>query len=131
MNYYHEVNVSEREAALHYDSNSSITNETQDVHSASPSYTSCPHPATGPLDRNDSAQSAEEIKCEQLDAEYAQYTDAPPPYSEKQYAGKSEEQQNTMRMKDYTKEIKRQMGKQLVRDLKSGDMKTEPFEHIA
>lgn len=55
-----------------------------------------------------------------IEADYAQYTDAPPPYTEKQYEGKSEDEQNVMRIKDYTKEISRLMGQQLVRGTKSG-----------
>lgn len=55
-----------------------------------------------------------------IEADYAQYTDAPPPYTEKQYEGKSEDEQNIMRINDYTKEISRLMGQQLVRGLKNG-----------
>jgi hypothetical protein len=44
--------------------------------------------------------------------------DAPPPYSEQQYEGKSEDEQSKMRMADYAKEIKRIMGRQLVQGLK-------------
>jgi hypothetical protein len=54
-------------------------------------------------------------------AEYAQYTDAPPPYTEDQYKGKSENEQNTMRSKDYAKEISRMMGHQIIESLKSGE----------
>jgi hypothetical protein len=54
-------------------------------------------------------------------AEYAQYTDAPPPYTEDQYEGKSENEQNTMRSKDYAKEISRMMGHQIIESLKSGE----------
>jgi hypothetical protein len=54
-------------------------------------------------------------------AEYAQYTDAPPPYTENQYEGKSENEQNTMRSKDYAKEISRMMGHQIIGSLKSGE----------
>lgn len=59
-------------------------------------------------------------KAQTIEAEYAQYTHAPPPYTEKQYEGKSEDEQNAMRTKDYAKEISRVMGHQLVKDLKSG-----------
>jgi hypothetical protein len=59
-------------------------------------------------------------KSQTIEADYARYTDAPPPYTEKQYEGKSEDEQNVMRIKDYTKEISRLMGHQLVRGLKSG-----------
>jgi hypothetical protein len=75
--------------------------------------------------RNDSANSTtdETAKSRHIEAEYSQYTNAPPPYSEKQYEGKSEEQQTQMRMTDYAKELKRMMGRQLVRGLKSGETK--------
>jgi hypothetical protein len=56
-----------------------------------------------------------------IEADFAQYTDAPPPYSSKQYEGKSEEQQHRMRVADYAKELNRQMGRQLVKGLKSGE----------
>jgi hypothetical protein len=56
-----------------------------------------------------------------IEAEYAQYTDAPPPYTENQYEGKSENEQKSMRTKDYAKEISRMMGLQLVRSPKSGE----------
>ncbi|KAF2828437.1 hypothetical protein CC86DRAFT_273672, partial [Ophiobolus disseminans] len=58
-------------------------------------------------------------------AEYAHFTDAPPPFSEKQYEGKSEEQQTKMRRADYAKEINRMMGKQLVAGLKSDEAPPE------
>ncbi|KAF1836965.1 hypothetical protein BDW02DRAFT_492524 [Decorospora gaudefroyi] len=67
--------------------------------------------------RSDSTSSS----GERIEAEYARYTDAPPPYSEKQYEGKSENEQNHMRMTDYSKEIARMMGRQLVRGLKIDD----------
>jgi hypothetical protein len=59
---------------------------------------------------------------QRIDAEYARYTDAPPPFSEKQYEGKSPDEQSQMRVTDYAKEISRMMGRQLVRGLKSDDV---------
>ena len=119
MDHYPEVNVSQRECASRTESNASSIHkiqhyDTKNMHSP-PQYI----PDAAPRDRNDSVAS------DKLVAEYAQYTDAPPPYSEQQYKGKSEEQQNKMRMADYAKEIKRMMGKQLVRGLKTGETKTD------
>ncbi|KAH7380158.1 hypothetical protein BKA66DRAFT_368563, partial [Pyrenochaeta sp. MPI-SDFR-AT-0127] len=54
-----------------------------------------------------------------IEAELARYMDAPPPYSEKQYEGKSEEEQSNMRKRDYARELSRMMGRQLVRGLRS------------
>lgn len=139
MDHYPEVNVQERECSSRRDSNSSsinkaqhsLDNKTQDGHLAPPQYTSFPVPdsTTKQLrERNDSIHSTtndDETKSQHIEAEYAQYTDAPPPYSEKQYEGKSEEQQIRMRMADYAKELKRMMGRQLVRGLKTGETKTE------
>lgn len=62
-----------------------------------------------------------DVKVEQLEAEYARYTDAPPPYEEKAYEGKSEAERTRMRMGDYAKELSRMMGRQLVRGLKAGE----------
>jgi len=112
MDSYPSVTVSERECASRHPSNSSKASTTISSHEGQ----------HAPTLRNDSAQSEASIT---LAAEYLHYTDAPPPYSEKQYEGKSEEQQNKMRMADYAKEINRQMGKQLVTGLKSGETKVE------
>jgi hypothetical protein len=143
MDHYPQVNVEERECASRRDSNASSINKTSMQHSLNhktheshlvpPQYTSFPSPDNHDgdeqhRDRNDSFHSTadeDEAKSQHIEAEYARYTDAPPPYSEKQYEGKSEEQQVQMRMADYAKEIKRMMGKQLVRGLKTGETKTE------
>jgi hypothetical protein len=86
-------------------------------------YTSFPPPSNSSLDRINSANSTASASdtTYTIEAEYAQYTDAPPPYTDKQYEGKSESDQNTMRSEDYAKEISRMMGRQLVRSLKSGE----------
>lgn len=126
MDHYTDINVPARATASRFDSNDSHASIASKQHLDDATKS----PAAS-LDRNDSTQSVEEAaKEQQIDADYAQYTHAPPPYSDKQYEGKSEEQTNTMRMKDYTKEIKRMMGKQLVRGLKNGETKMEPFEHM-
>lgn len=71
-------------------------------------------------DRKDSIHTDEQT-AQKLKAEFARYTDAPPPYSEEQYADKTEEQQLCMRTHDYAKELSRIMGRQLVRGLKTDD----------
>lgn len=71
-------------------------------------------------DRKDSIHTDEQT-AQKLKAELARYTDAPPPYSEEQYAHKTEEQQLSMRTHDYAKELSRMMGRQLVRGLKTDD----------
>lgn len=90
-------------------------------------YTSLPTPSNSSLYRTNSTHSIASTadKTHTIEAEYAQYTDAPPPYTEKQYEGKSENEQNTMRLKDYAKEISRFMGHQLVRGLKSGETESK------
>ncbi|CAN9344425.1 unnamed protein product [Alternaria alternata] len=90
-------------------------------------YTSFPPPSNSSLHRINSTHSIASTvnKTHTIEAEYAQYTDAPPPYTEKQYEGKSENEQNTMRSKDYAKEISRFMGHQLVRGLKSGETESK------
>lgn len=145
MDHYPEFNVEERECASRRTSNGSsinkasmqhsLDNKTQAGHLAPPQYTSFPPPDNASeqeqreqRERNDSLDSAsneDEAKSQHIEAEYSRYTDAPPPYSEKQYEGKSEEQQTKMRMADYAKEIKRMMGRQLVRGLKTGETKME------
>jgi hypothetical protein len=75
------------------------------------------------LSRNDSTCSSsneDNAVSHHTEAEYARYTDAPPPYSEDQYEGKTEDEQTRMRRADYAKELKRMMGRQLVKGLKSG-----------
>jgi hypothetical protein len=86
-------------------------------------YTSLRTPSNSSLHRINSAHfiASTADKTHTIEAEYAQYTDAPPPYTENQYKGKSENEQNAMRSKDYAKEISRMMGRQLVRGLKSGE----------
>ncbi|KAF1920989.1 hypothetical protein BDU57DRAFT_509511 [Ampelomyces quisqualis] len=112
MDHYPEVNVHNRECSSRRPSNSSsILDNTPEQ--------------TQALLRNDSQQSEAAATSKRVEEEFAQYTDAPPPYSEKQYEGKSEEQQNKMRMADYAKEIKRMMGRQLVRGIKSEETKVQ------
>jgi hypothetical protein len=91
----------------------------------SSSYQSFPSPSTvsstHSVHRTDSDASASHVgeQSQRIDAEWARYTDAPPPYSKKQYEGKSENEQNDMRRQDYAKEISRQMGQQLVKGMKA------------
>ncbi|CAN9170408.1 unnamed protein product [Alternaria alternata] len=140
MDHYPEVSVNERETpssriSSRHDSASSVakaaaaaahqrpaTIDTEDNTAArASSYHSFPSPSTHSSDhsahRSDSNFSTNS-SAQRIEAEYARYTDAPPPYSEKQYEGKSADEQNNMRMKDYAKEISRMMGRQLVRGLK-------------
>ncbi|KAG9192885.1 hypothetical protein G6011_11619 [Alternaria panax] len=142
MDHYLEVSVNEREdpsseISSRHDSSSSVakasgagrqrpsTVDSQDSTVArSSSYHSFPSPSTHRSDSDFSTYSS----AQRIDAEYAQYTDAPPPYSEKQYEGKSADEQNNMRMKDYAKEISRMMGRQLVRGLKFDDKEKEKNE---
>ena len=138
MDHYPEINVHERECSSRRPSNSSSTmdkptiahNKSLDGHLAPPLDTAFPSPdnpseQAQALRRKDSGQTEEAAISKRVVEEYAQYTNAPPPYSEKQYEGKSEEQQNKMRMADYAKEIKRMMGRQLIKGIKSGETKVQ------
>lgn len=119
MDQYADSHLVQRDTSSRTISNTSsnMSTKPQDGPSALPYQTSFP---SGSRSDNNAAQSGEKSG---IDAEYAQYTDAPPPFSEKQYEGKSEEEQTQMRKDDYAKEIKRMMGKQLVRGLKGGASK--------
>jgi hypothetical protein len=140
MDHYPQVNVSEREypgGASRHDSGSPV-NKPSDYHSppaliTQPPQThsqqstlsdsesaSLPAPLTA-AHRNDSGQATtlSDVNEKQLTFDLARYTDAPPPYSVKQYEGKSEEETSKMRMVDYAKEISRQMGCQLLKGTKS------------
>lgn len=75
-------------------------------------------------DRKDSIHTDEQT-AQKLKAEFARYTEAPPPYSEEQYADKTEEQQLSMRTHDYAKELSRMMGRQLVRGLRTDEEEDE------
>jgi hypothetical protein len=139
MDHYPEVSVSEREypsSASRHDSASSVNNRAQYhsppevIHQANPKQTqqtnmsesvSTSQPTLStPPERKDSVQaiSMDDAGEKELAAHIAQYTDAPPPYSQKQYEGKSEDEVSQMRMVDYAKEISRQMGRQLMRGVK-------------
>lgn len=76
--------------------------------------------ATASQERKDSVHTDEKTAAK-LKAEFARYTDAPPPFSEEQYENKTEEEQLSMRAHDYAKEISRMMGRQFVRGLKTHD----------
>jgi hypothetical protein len=138
MDHYPEISVNERETpssmiSSRHDSASSVAKaaaarqrpsavDTQDDATArASSYQSFPSPSTLSSDRSahrTDSSSSSNLNDQRIEAEYAQYTDAPPPYSEKQYEGKSDDEQSHMRMKDYAKEISRMMGRQLVKGLK-------------
>ncbi|KAJ4994101.1 hypothetical protein SVAN01_00578 [Stagonosporopsis vannaccii] len=147
MDHYPKVNVEVQEhpsSASRHDSASSVAKGT-DFHSppslvasrqpshtmistAAPADTSnqqtkSPPPisgATEPQERKDSVHTDEQT-AQKLKAEFARYTDAPPPFTEDQYENKTEEQQLSMRAHDYAKEISRLMGRQFVRGLKTDD----------
>lgn len=151
MDHYPEINVSERECASRQPSSSSslnngatqvhISQSTQNGQLAPPVYTSFPPPSSSntaseqeqhyneeqPHLRTDSVHSSSDSSSSptksRMEADLQRYTNAPPPYSAKQYEGKSEEVQNKMRMADYAKEIKRMMGRQLARGIRSGETK--------
>ncbi|KAI4626265.1 uncharacterized protein J4E87_004766 [Alternaria ethzedia] len=141
MDHYPEVSVNERETpssmlSSRHDSASSIAkaaaagqrpsgaSTTDDSAARNSSYTSFPSPSTHSHSSNHSSthrsdsSSSSNSNLQRIEAEYARYTDAPPPYSEKAYEGKSDDERNNMRMTDYAKEISRMMGRQLVRGLK-------------
>jgi hypothetical protein len=139
MDRYPETSVREHKSARENSTSSlhgsvdSVTNaaiqhtiETK-LHLPDGRYTSFPPPSNSSLHRIHSANSTASAsdKTHTIEAEYAQYTDAPPPYTKKQYEGKSENDQNTMRSEDYAKEISRIMGHQLVRGLKSGETESK------
>jgi hypothetical protein len=119
-----ENSTSSRHGSVHSVTNAAIqhTIETK-LNPPDDPYTSFPPPSDSSLHWINSAYSIAPTadKTHIIEAKYAQYTDAPPPYTENQYEGKSENEQNTMRSKDYAKEISRMMGHQLVRSLKSGE----------
>lgn len=124
MDRYPEVKVSEREC-LREDPTTSRHDSASSVNKAANSQK---HNEQTPQ-RTDSTTSStkstvNESESKQIEAKYAQYTDAPPPYSEQQYEGKSEQERADMRMTDYAKEISRMMGRQLVRGLKTGKSET-------
>lgn len=128
MDHYPEVNISERECASRRSSSSSNTRSLQqtstskDDNLAPPHYISFPSPshvADQERLRTDSVHSvSSDSKARPLEAELARYTDAPPPYSKKQYEGKSEDEKSRMRMVDYAREVSRMMGRQLAKGLK-------------
>jgi rubrerythrin len=121
MDHYPTVNLSEGGSASSRDSNTSANREIIDAKAplVAARRTTFPIPAGQQLPRNDSSNSTSTVDSQAIDSEYAQYTDAPPPFEEEQYEGKSEEEQSRMRRLDYAKELNRMMGRQLVKGLKS------------
>lgn len=148
MDHYPEVNVDVQEqpsSASRHDSASSVTKATEFhsppsiVPSRQPSHTmtsttapsvsstqqqTTSNPptsdATDSQERKDSVHTDEQT-AQKLKAEFARYTDAPPPFAEEHYENKTEEQQISMRAHDYAKEISRLMGRQFVSGLRTTD----------
>jgi hypothetical protein len=130
MDHYPEVNVSEREYPSSVNNHSEYhsppevigqPNQKQTQQRTISESVSTSQPALStPAERKDSVHTItmDDTGEKELAAHIAQYTDAPPPYSQKQYEGKSEEEASKMRMVDYAKEISRQMGRQLMRGVK-------------
>jgi hypothetical protein len=126
MDHYPEVSVNEREsrdsmASARHDSGNSVAKEVhqrqQHTTERSSSYQSFPSPSAHSAHRSDSNYSNTD-SAQRIEAEYARYTDAPPPHSEEEYEGKGEEEQTHMRKHDYAKEISRMRGRQLVTGMK-------------
>lgn len=141
MDHYPEVNILEREcpredwaSSRHHsdssDNKASIRTSLDEKSDSQeslppPQYTSFPTPSIESEEKQHSrSDSVHEIsnddaetKAEIIEAVTALYADAPPPYSKKQYEGKSEEQKRIMRMRDYARALSRMMGRQLVSGL--------------
>ncbi|KAI4619790.1 hypothetical protein J4E83_005646 [Alternaria metachromatica] len=121
MDHYPEVSVNERETpssmlSSRHDSASSIAKTA--AAGQRPSGASTTDDSAARNSSYTDSSSSSNSNLQRIEAEYARYTDAPPPYSEKAYEGKSDDERNSMRMTDYAKEISRMMGRQLVRGLK-------------
>lgn len=148
MDHYPEINVSERECPSHQTSASTSTssisskptmhNHSQHHHhyhhhqqnkklktsnAHTPQYVSFPTPDPEPRERNDSVHddTTQPIKQDNIEAQLSRFVDAPPPYAEKQYEGKSEDERARMRLVSYAREVSRIMGRQLARGIKGGD----------
>jgi hypothetical protein len=141
MDHYPEVSVNERECrgsmpSSRHDSGNSVAKAVQQKQQheteRSSSYQSFPSPSVHSTHRSDSdSNHSNNESAQRIEAEYARYTDAPPPYSQKEYEGKDEEEQTHMRMTDYAKEISRMMGRQLVTGLKINEMEKGKGEEKA
>ena len=138
MDHYPTVRVNERETpnsrtSSRHDSVSSIGKGTtvtrasstkrtmESAEQQSYSYHSFPSPSTHSPDSSSSrsnSTTSNHSNFQRIEEQYSRYTNAPPPYSEKQYEGKTDDEKTSMRMKDYTKELSRMMTRQLVRGLK-------------
>lgn len=152
MDHYPEVNVEEREypsSASRHDSATLVTKDSdfhsppsvipsrQPSHAMSPVAAPPDTPAHQQTTPNSSTLVAteqqgrknslyiDEQTVEKIKAEFARYTDAPPPFTEQQYKNKTEEQALSMRTQDYAKELSRMMGRQLVRGLETNDAEEE------
>lgn len=109
--------VPSRQPSHNMSSTTAPSNTSTQQHTSSEAPTS---DTTEQQDRKDSIHTDEQT-AQKLKAEFARYTDAPPPYSEEQYTDKTEEQQLSMRTHDYAKELSRMMGRQLMGGLKTDD----------
>jgi hypothetical protein len=138
MDHYPTVSVDERETpssriSSRHDSVSSIgkgaaankrsptMQKTGSAERQSYSYHSFPSPSAHSPDSSSSrsnSSTSNHSNFQRIEEQYSQYTNAPPPYSEKQYEGKTEDEKINMRKRDYTKELSRIMTRQLVRGLK-------------
>jgi hypothetical protein len=137
MSQYPEVGVQQRDVVPRCDSDVSASatisppqytniKKTHGGHVAPPHWTQFPSTSStaslGQLSRNGSdlpTPIEDDAATHQIDADYARYTHASPPFSEDQYDGKTEDEQTHMRRVDYAKELKRMMGRQLVKGLKT------------
>ncbi|KAH9871670.1 hypothetical protein J1614_005925 [Plenodomus biglobosus] len=125
MDHYPEANVQGRSASSSRHDSASSVDKTRAQQSNNTStqgqdtqYTSFPPPSSVSNRSNSANSDSFNQETKSIEARYARYTDAPPQYTEQQYEGKSEDEQNSMRMSDYAKEISRIMGRQLVKDMK-------------
>ncbi|KAF1947686.1 hypothetical protein EJ02DRAFT_1997 [Clathrospora elynae] len=133
MDHYPAINTQEHgfPSTSRQDSSSSVSKVTPGA--PGESAPQAPYAAFSSSSRHESGISTRSIspmgeKALRIDAEYARYTDASPPYSEKEYEGRSEQDQTSMRREDYAKEISRAMGRQLVVGLKLDDGKPKEAE---
>lgn len=139
MDHYPTVRVDERETpnsriSSRHDSVSSINKgatttrgsptkrKMESTQQQTYSYHSFPSPSSHSPDLSSSSRSnsstSNDSNFRRIEEQYSRYTNAPPPYSEKQYEGKTDDEKTSMRMKDYTKELSRIMTRQLVRGLR-------------
>lgn len=132
MKHYPEVNAQERsEASSRHDSASSVDkgrpqqSSNTSTHEKDTQYTSFPPLSNTSHHRQSTDSTSSNGDIQSIQAKYARYTDAPPQYTEQQYQGKTEDEQNHMRMSDYSKEISRIMSRQLMKDMQIAQHKAD------